>query len=121
MFSMKNMASTVSRGNYYKRRTKDMYEKMGYTTQLTEFVTSRPIGGGKMIYVKKDVFGSDGISMNGDEIIFWNSKHSTGTSKSKSEMVSHGKGDFNKFPFPKCVKRHLVVWELRKKPEIIEL
>ena len=115
------MPSTTSRRNYYKRKTKEYYEKLGYTTQLTEFLTTRFIGAGKVIYVKKDVFGSDGISMNGEEIIFWNSKHSTGTKKSRGEMISHGKQDFNKFPFPKSVKRQLVVWELRKKPEVVDL
>lgn len=114
------MPSTTKRGNYYKRKTKEYYEKLGYTTQLTEFLTTRFIGAGKTIYVKKDVFGADGISMNGEEIIFWNSKHVTGTNTVSNEKWS-GKKDFNKFPFPKCVKRQLVIWELRKKPTIVTL
>lgn len=114
------MPSTVSRGNYYKRKTKDWFEKRGYTTQLTEFVTTRPIGGGKVIYVKKDVFGADGISMNGQEIIFWNSKFMA-NANSGYNSKSTGKKDFKEFPFPACVKRQLIMWELRvKEPTIVD-
>lgn len=113
--------STTSKGNYYKRRTKEYLEKLGYTVQLTEFTTTRHIGGGKVIYVKKDVFGSDGIAMNGQDIIFWNAKATTpereqGINKHKSS----GKLEFAKYPFPTSVKRHLYIWEPRKQPIIID-
>src|SRR5574343_534339 len=111
------MASTTSRGNYYKRKTKEYYEKLGYTVQLTEFLTSRPIGGGRVIYVKKDVFGADGIAMNGKEIVFWNSKHFTGANTLRNEKYG-GKKEFKKYPFPPCVKLQLVVWQPKKKPVI---
>lgn len=113
------MPSTTSRGNYYKRKTKEYYEKLGYTVQITEFLTTRPIGGGKVIYVKKDVFGSDGIAMNGEEIIFWNSKHFTGENTLANERWS-GKKDFSKYPFPLSVKRQLVIWQPKKKPVIVD-
>ncbi len=115
------MASNVSRGNYYKRKTKEWLEKRGYTVQLTEFVSSRPIGGGRMIWTKKDVFGSDGIAMNGEEIIFWNAKATDpkviyGITKHKYS----GTAEFSKYPFPPTVKRHLYIWEPRKQPVIID-
>lgn len=114
------MASTTSKGNYYKKKTQKYFEDLGYETQLTEFTTTRPIGGGKVIWVKKDVFSSDGISMNGKEIIFWNSKHFSGTNTLSNEKWS-GKKDFNKHNFPNCVKRVLVIWEARKSPTIIDV
>lgn len=113
------MPSTTSRGNYYKSKTKAYYEALGYTVQITEFMCGRQIAPGKIIYVKKDVFGSDGIAMNGEEIIFWNSKHFTGTNTLANEKSS-GKKDFAQFPFPSCVKRQLVIWEPKKKPVIID-
>lgn len=97
-----------------------MYEKMGYTTQLTEFLTSRPIGGGKIIYVKKDVFGADGISMNREEIIFWNSKFMS-TKHSGEQSRSSGKLEFAKYPFPSSVKKQIVIWETRKDPVIYDI
>ncbi len=114
------MASTTSRGNAYKKRTMEMYQALGYVVQLTEFNTARFIGPGKVIYVKKDVFGSDGIAMNGKEIIFWNSKHGT-TEHGLSNSKASGKHDFNKYPFPPFVKRQIVFWKPRKKPVIIDV
>ena len=79
----------------------------------------RQIAPNKIIYVKKDVFGSDGISMNGIDIIFWNSKH-TLTGDIAVEK-SRGKKEFEKYPFPLSVKRQLVIWKPREKsPTIIE-
>lgn len=114
------MPSTTARGNYYKKKTKEWFEKRGYETQLTEFNCGRMIAPGKMIYVKKDVFSSDGISMNGKEIIFWNSKHST-SKDSERHVIGYGKEDYKRHNFPPFVKRQLVVWQLRRKePEIID-
>ena len=112
------MASTTSRGNYYKRKSKEYYEKLGFTVQITEFMCALVIKG-KCFYRKIDVFGADGISMNGKEIIFWNSKHTLG-GDIRFEKHS-GKKDFNKYPFPECVKRQLIIWEPRKKPTIINV
>lgn len=115
------MASNSSRGNYYKKRTKEYLEKLGFTVQLTEFVSSRPIGGGRMIWTKKDVLGSDGIALNGKEIIFWNAKHCTTNDKNNIDtQIRHGKKEFAQFPFPDCVKRHLYIWEPRKQPIVID-
>jgi len=113
------MANTTSRGNYYKRKTRDWFIGRGYTTQLTEFLTTRPIGGGKVIYIKKDVFGADGISMNGKEIIFWNSKHTLG---GDVRFEKHGaKKEFAKYPFPPSVKLQAIIWQPRQKiPTIVE-
>lgn len=115
------MASTVSRGNYYKLRTKAYLESKGYSVQLTEFVSARPIGGGRMIWSKKDVFGSDGIAMNGKDIIFWNAKATT--DKVIGGIASHkysGLVEYKKYPFPKFVKLHLYIWRPRQEPIIID-
>lgn len=114
------MASTTSRGNFYKKKTQEYFQKKGYVTQLTEFMTARYIGPGRIVYIKKDVFGADGISMNGKEIIFWNSKHGT-TKRGKSDSTYSGKSDFEKFPFPPFVRRVIVFWEPRKEPVLIEV
>lgn len=113
------MSSSVSRGNMYKKKTQEYFQSLGYVCQLTEFTTTRFIGRGKFIHVKKDVFGSDGIAMNGKEIIFWNAK-STITGDISS-VKSSGKKEFAKYPFPPNVKLQLVIWEPRKKPIIIAI
>ncbi len=116
------MKSTTAKGNYYKRKSKEHYQKLGYTVQLTEFTTARPIGKGKILYTKKDVFGADGIAMNGKEIIFWNSKATAPEVKDGiSKMKSSAKLEFAKYPFPKNVKLQAIIWLPKKKPIIYDL
>jgi hypothetical protein len=74
-----------------------------------------------VIYKKQDIWAADGVSMNGKEIIFWNSKLCAGTEKSRGETISHGKQEFRKYPYPPSVKRWLVVWGPKKKPVIVEV
>lgn len=114
------MSSTTSRGNAYKKKSQEYYQSLGYVTQLTEFTTARFVGPGKVIYVKKDVFGADGISMNGHEIIFWNSKHST-VPGMQQKYFAECRKEFHRFPFPKFVKLQMIYWEPRKKPIIINI
>jgi hypothetical protein len=110
------MASTTSKGNYYKRKSKEYYEKLGYTVQLTEFMCAMVVKG-KCFYRKIDIFGSDGIAMNGKEIIFWNSKH---TVQGDIRFEKHGaKKEFEKYPFPPSVKKQAIIWQPRQKPVII--
>ena len=96
--------SNVSKGNYYKRKTKDWYEKQGYVVQLTEFACGMIIRG-RQIWRKVDIFGSDGIAIDGKEIIFWNSKATDEFVKDGvSKMKSTAKIEFAKYPFPQFVK-----------------
>lgn len=111
------MPSTTSRGNYYKGKTKKYYEALGYQVQLTEFTTMLLIGGRK-IYKKIDIFGSDMIAMNDRDIIFINSKHAM-TRESYNQVVYQGRKEFKKYRFPSFVKLELAVWETRKPPTII--
>lgn len=115
------MASTVKRGNYYKCKSKEWYESKGYTVQLTEFMCATVIKG-RCFYRKIDIFGADGIAMNGEEIIFWNSKATTPEVKDGvSKMKSSAKIEFAKYPFPKNVKLQAIIWQPRQKPIIENL
>ena len=115
------MVSTTSRGNYYKRKTKGYYESLGYIVQFTEFTCGIKVPG-RILYRKIDIFGSDGISMNGKEIIFWNSKATTEDRKDGiSKMRSEARLKFAQYPFPKSVKLQVVIWLPRKKPIVEDL
>lgn len=114
------MASTISKGNYYKRKSKEYYEKRGYIVQLTEFTCGLVIKG-RCIYRKIDIFGSDGIAMNGKEIIFWNSKATTPDVKDGvSKMKSSAKIEFARYPFPESVKLQAIIWQPRKEPIVCD-
>lgn len=111
--------STTSKGNYYKRKTKDWFEKQGYTVEICEFTYAVPIGGGRMIFKKKDILASDGIAYNKNEFILWNSKH-TSTGQIYYEKYS-GKKDYRNIVVPDFIKKQLIIWQPRKKqPDIIE-
>ena len=114
------MSSTVSRGNYFKKKSQEYYQKLGYSTQLTEFNTAVHVSATRVMYKKVDVFAADGISMNGKEIIFWNSKHGT-TKYGLQDCIREATEDFGKFPFPKNVKRVVIYWELRKEPVVVDI
>jgi len=106
----------MNKGNYYKHKTKKWFENKGYFAEYLEkqqriYDKKR----NKIIFVKKDIAGADGLAMNEHEIIFWNSK--AGTS-SKSAGIK----EFAKYPFPRFVKLWLVCWKERQsEPEIIEV
>lgn len=102
------------KGNYYKRRTKVWFEKLGYTVDYLE-KQMRIFARGQVIFIKKDVFAADGLAMNHEEIIFWNSKFN-------KSHIAQGIKDFLKYPYPKkCknIKKWLVVWEYRAQHPII--
>lgn len=112
------MASSTSQGNYCKNKSRTYFESLGYIVQLTEVSYTVPIGGGKVIWKKKDIFGTDGIAMNGKETIFWNSKRAE-----KEEYVSSRKSEckkeFEKYPFSPDVKVCAIIWVPRKKQPYI--
>lgn len=103
--------SNVSKGNYYKKKTKDWFINKGYACEYIERYINF-FAKGKQMFLKKDLFASDGISFNANEIIFWNSKlGKSGLSKAKKE--------FEKYPFPFFVKRQVIVWEKRARQPLI--
>ena len=110
------MPSNNSRGNYYKQKTKEYYESLGYVVALTEFVATQVING-QYLRRKFDVFASDLIAMKKDEIIFCNSKSSiTG---SRTAAIKDATTKFAKYPFPPQVKLTVAYWEPKKAVEII--
>jgi hypothetical protein len=114
-------------GNFYKSKTREWFRKNGYACEYTEvlqgiYIPSKTPGEkGRILYRKKDLFGSDGIAMNGKEIIFWNSK-GTSMNEPKSSNLYKGAREMQKYPFPDFVRRVLVVWKPRsKEPDIIKV
>lgn len=98
------MASNVSKGNYYKRKTREWYKKQGYNVVLTEFAYSLKFGE-RTIWKKFDLLGSDGIAWNDKEFILWNSKATT--------YEKHGLPDF--------LIKQVVVWLPKKQPIIFNV
>lgn len=111
----------MTRGNYYRYKTKRYFQEKGYCCEYLEIyrkVYSKETK--KAFFVKQDLFASDGIAMNGNRIIFWNSKF--GMPDVQESKINEGIEAFMKFPYPVCehIERWLVLWKKRvKEPEII--
>ena len=108
----------MNKGNYYKVKTKKWLEKDGYQVEYLEKL-QRIFTGAKLFYVKKDLFASDILAMNEQDIIFVqvkSGKNTTGISIKKAIQ------EFQKYQFPEFVKRWIVVWrDKQKEPEVIEV
>lgn len=101
------------KGNYYKWRTREWFRKKGYACEYLEKLQRIITGNGHVIFVKKDVFAADGLAMNGQEMIFWNSKLGM-------KNVAEGLKKFNQHPYPPGTHRWLVLWQPRaREPEIV--
>lgn len=103
----------IAKGNYYRLKTKKWFEKDGYLVENLE-KNQRLYIKGKVIFIKKDLWGSDLIAKNDKEIIFI---------QCKTNRVHINKGimELNKTVWPDTVKKYVVIWTPRaKEPEIIE-
>ena len=87
-------------GNRNKLKTKKWLEKQGWECWNSE-IGKTAFFKDKLYIIRTDLLGSDLICMNGKDILFCQAK------TNKNDMLS-GIKEFNKYPFPKFVKR----WEL---------
>lgn len=103
----------ASKGNYYKLKTRQWFRDHGYECELLE-KNQRIFVKGKIIFTKKDVFGSDGLAICKAQIIFWNSKLG-------KKNIAKGLKELEKYPWPNSVKRWVVAWEKgARQPDIVE-
>lgn len=104
----------TSKGDYYKYRTKKWFQSKGYACEYLE-KTQRIYAKGRVIFTKLDIFGADGLAMNGKEMIFWQCKLN-------KKNVAAGIKEFAKYPYPPNAERWVIVWQPRaREPEIIEV
>ena len=102
----------MSKGNYYKRKTMEYFSQLGYVTEPMEKTQRIATKGGSIVFVRRDLLGADGISVNETETILWNSV------LGKSNIAEHIKRFLG---YPKGgLKRWVIVWEPRKEPEIVD-
>lgn len=118
---MNKRKSSTSRGNYYKRKTKAFLEADGYTCVPAErsqriVIPAKEKGQDvRVLFRKTDLLASDIIAMNGEEILFVQSKLGR-------KNIAEGIKEFHKFPFPRSeqIRCLLFIWEPRvREPEII--
>jgi len=103
-----------NKGNYYKQKTKKWFIDEGWACDFCERYR-RFMVDGKVTHIKQDLFGADGIAMDGERIVFWNSKFG-------KSSISGGIKEMARFPYPPCVTRWIVHWEKgAKQPTIVDV
>ena len=102
-----------AKGNREKLKTKKWLESKGWYVENSE-VNKVCFFGGKTMAVHKDLLGSDLLAINGEDILFVQSK-------SNPSDISSGVKEFSKYPFPKSVKRWVVYWKTRAKEPTIRI
>ena len=103
------------RGNYYKIKTKEYFEKRGYQVEYMERYTTIVRKDGKIKRFKRDIFGSDLLLMNKEEIIFVQVKLNR-------NHIAEAIRKFSQYKFPPFIKRWIVIWEkYKREPEIVEI
>ena len=107
----------ADKGNYYKRRTIKWLKDLGYQAESVEKLQRIVTKGGRMVFLKKDIFASDGIAIGKGEVIFWNSI------LTRHNLAEHIR-NYLAVPFPACehLKQWVLVWEVRaKEPEVVDV
>lgn len=106
------MKNSRQKGNYYANKTKALFEKMGYQVVKAEITKIAWINGRPAIPIHTDIWYSDLIAMNRDEIIFIQVKLG-------DKNISAAKKAFDSMTWAKNVKRYVVQWKPKIKKPII--
>ncbi len=104
----------TNKGNYYKIKSKEWLKDKGYEVEYIEKL-QRIFTKGKVVYIKKDLFGADLAAISDSEFILVNSI------LTKHNIAAHIK-EFKKYPQGGSIKRWLLVWTPKvREPEIVEV
>ena len=106
--------SNVSKGNYYLNKFKKFLEADGWRVEKLE-KNYRIFTKGKIIFVKKDLWGADLIAVKGEEEMWVQWKTNKGD-------IAKGLKELANYPMPSRVKQCVATWAAKaKEPEIIEV
>jgi Holliday junction resolvase-like predicted endonuclease len=115
--------SKVSKGNYYRLRTKQWLQELGYLVENLErsqrIVTrNKTTGEQQVLFIRRDVWGADLIARNEEHVLFVQVKSNAGD-------VAKGMKELSKGPWPEAVVRWVVWWPARRRmkdgPVIVEV
>ncbi len=117
------MPSSVAKGNYYRRRTKEWLESQGFTVAVLEttfriFTTDKATGQPRIIFSKRDVWGADLCCRDAERLVFVQVKANAGD-------ISKGLKELSVGPWPPTVERWVAHWptgrRLKEGPDITEV
>jgi hypothetical protein len=110
------VAGTTAKGNYYRNRTKQWLQSLGWEVESLErsqrivIQDEKAPGGLRVIFKKHDIWGADLIAKNGEAVLFVQSK-------SRDDHVAKGMKEISVggWPDSPCVKRWVTVWPPRRR------
>jgi Holliday junction resolvase-like predicted endonuclease len=102
--------STNAKGAYHVQRTVDWLEDLGYTVAKLERSSSVRIGG-RTVYRRGDVWGSDLVARNADHLVFVQVKANRGD-------ISRGIRALSSGPWPRHIARWVVHWPAGRRKKI---
>lgn len=105
----------ADKGNYYKLKSKPWLQERGYHVDYLERYVRIRNKDGKLILIRHDIVGADGLATSDTEFILWNSILGR-------DHINRAIEKFLKYPCPPFVKRWVLVWEKGdREPEIIDV
>lgn len=105
--------SNVSRGTYYRYKTKKYLIAKGYEVEYLERLQRIQKPGGKAIWIKRDIFGCDLVAMDGNEVLWVQIKLG-------EKHIAEGRKEFWNHKFPTDAKRVIFVWERNAREPLVE-
>lgn len=105
----------ADKGNYYKLKSKPWLQDKGYHVDYLERYVRFKDKKGKLLMIRYDIVGADGLAVSDSEFILWNSILGRAN-------INRAIKKFLEFPNPPFVKRWILVWEKgAHDPEIIDV
>src|ERR1043165_4266167 len=111
------MATAVSRGQYFKQRSKRWLEAHGYTVAFLErmlYIQGRH----GLVPVKRDQMGADLLAVNHERVIFAQIKWG----ETWRSQLAAARREFSKYPLAADCEQVIIGWPPRaREPEVIEI
>lgn len=108
----KTVSSNRSKGDYYYRKTVTWLEKRGYTIAKLEQSKVTKIRG-RFIVVRSDIWGSDGMALSPDRLVFFQVKFNQ---EKRNGSYYQARKYFQAMKTPANVEKWIIEW----RPRIID-
>lgn len=115
--------SAVTKGNYYRARTREWLESQGFLVEVLErsqriVVRDKRTQEPRVIFIKRDVWGADLVARNAERLVFIQVKSNAGD-------IAKGMKELSQGPWPASVERWVAHWPKGRRmvegPEVVEV
>lgn len=105
-------ADRIKKGRYYERKTREWLKRIGFSWVEVVGVYVPRVIKGRLIMIRKDLFGCDCVAVNGERMVW-------AQSKLGKENVSKALIKFREMKWPAGIERWIVCWARgEREPEV---